>query len=333
MSLEEHKESSIRKDYIGVLELADGTPVRLPMIVADGKEKGPLLVMLAAMHGWEIVGTEVIRQVLFEKLDLNKLRGRIVAIPVANPLAYRAPAYITPQDATDLEGCVPGDPNGSQSQRVGNKLWEIIKGADCYLDLHCIEGPSVPYTILRGAEENPETTEKAMEIAKAYGVQITISSPETLKKRPKSSAQSAVREGIPAVIPELPFPGIIMDPYAIEVGTRGVLNVMKHLKMIDGTIETQKTDLRLDKPLHGMGVQANHGGIAYPLVAPGTKVDKGQPLAKIRNVFGDEVEVVSSPREGYVISYLIAHAGIPLNQIVGEGDPVCMIGCLESNDS
>jgi predicted deacylase len=318
--------SSLIKGYIPGVEMADGSLVRIPIIKARGSRPGRTLVIAAAMHGWEIVGTEVIRRIFKEELDLESMQGEIVALPVANPLAYRAPAYITPQDCTDVESCVPGDPNGSQSSRIGNKLWEIIKTASCYLDLHCIEGPSIPYTIVRKSEKNELATEESLKIAKAFGLQITISTPDALRKRPNSSVLSAVSEGIPAIIPELPFPGMIMEHNSVEIGVRGVLNVMRYLHMIEGNIEPQNVDLNLDKPLYGHVIYANRGGIVHPLSKPGAKVKKGEAIARIFDVFGEDIEMVNSPKEGYIISYLISHAGIPLNQIAGEGDPICLIG-------
>ena len=61
----------------------------VPLIVVNGAGDGPRLWLSAVVHGPEATGTEVIRRVLREALDPKKLRGSIIAVPIANPL-YQA---------------------------------------------------------------------------------------------------------------------------------------------------------------------------------------------------------------------------------------------------
>jgi predicted deacylase len=311
---------SLKKDWLEVLELADGTPVKLPILTATGSHPGPKLVITGAVHGWEIVGTEVIRRVLREKLDLERLSGTVTAIPVANPLAFRVRAYITPQDNADVAGAMPGDPSGTQSRRIGSRLWKIIEGSSCYIDLHCMEGPSIPLTIVRGPETG-QVVGKTLEIAAAFGLPITRPSPETLKRRPNTTADFAISQGIPAIIPELPFPSIFMDNNSVEIGVMGVLNVMKYLRMIPGEPERQKGQMDFGGPIHTMMISSNRGGIAHSACKLGAKVSKGDALVRMINVLGDEVEVIRSPRDGFVVSF-----PLNVNQVAGSGDFVVLLG-------
>jgi predicted deacylase len=320
MKIPDAQSVSLTKDWLEVLELADGTPVRLPILTAKGIGPGPKLVLTGAVHGWEIVGTEVIRRVLQEKLVMDCLTGTVIAIPVANPLAFQVKSYITPHDNVDIGSAMPGDPSGTQSRRIANKLWEIIQGSSCYVDLHCMEGPSIPLTIVRGPETGP-VVKKTLEIAAAFGLPITRPSPETLKRRPNTAADLAISQGIPAIIPELPFPSIFMNDNSVEIGVMGVLNVMKYLKMIPGEPERQKGAMDFGGAIHTTMISSNRGGIAHAACQLGARVSKGDVLVRLMNVFGEEVELIQSPRDGFVISF-----PLNVNQVAGSGDFVVLLG-------
>jgi predicted deacylase len=58
----------------------------------SAEESGPRLLILGAVHGNEICGTQAIRRVM-EEMDSGKLRltrGHVEFVPIANPRAYRA---------------------------------------------------------------------------------------------------------------------------------------------------------------------------------------------------------------------------------------------------
>jgi predicted deacylase len=70
-------------------ELADGTRITLPAIVANGKRPGPRLYIGATIHGDEVVGAAIVAKLMAE-VDPAALAGSIVAIPVQHPLAFQA---------------------------------------------------------------------------------------------------------------------------------------------------------------------------------------------------------------------------------------------------
>jgi len=318
--------NQVDKRFIDVLELPDGSSVRLPVMTLNGSRPGPRLTLIAAAHGWEVTGTEVIIRIMREFLKPNELRGSVIAVPVANPVGFQRAVYVPPQDNVDVESAFPGEPAGMATKRLSEKLWSVIEGSDCYIDLHCMEGPSIPYTIVRGFEANPAVAERASELARAFGFIRTKFSPEAVKRRPNSSTIFSISKGIPAFVPEFPFSMIFTEQEAVSAGIRGVLNVMKTLGMIDGQVEPQRQYVHLRDPILTEMIFANRGGLLYPLKKPGDTVEIGDPILRIVNVFGDEVERVLSPRKGVVMSYPISHAGTPTNQTVTTGDPICDIG-------
>ena len=320
-----YSSSSIERETVDVLELPDGVRVGLPVMRLRGR-KGPKLVIVAAIDGWEVVGVDVIRRVLTEEVNPTALRGSIVAVPVGNPIAFQRSAYKFATDILDVDACFPGDEKGSASQRIASALWEIIKGSDCYLNVHGMEGPSVPFSVLAGTDKNREVSRLSSEIAKAFGVLRVQPPVEEGKRRYTSSNTYAIEHGVPGFTVELPQPGQFIDERDVATGVRGVLNVMRHLKMIRGRPEPQPDRPDIGDPVQYEGLFAGRGGLVHPSCRPGEMVRAGQTVARTLSVFGDVAEELKSPRDGVVMSYPVSHAGIPVNQVVTTGDPVCWIG-------
>ena len=74
--------------------------LRLPIVAVNGMEDGPRLWLTAAIHGDEILGTEVVRRVLAQT-DPTALRGAVVAVPVVN-VWMNSPARTTYASAVAL---------------------------------------------------------------------------------------------------------------------------------------------------------------------------------------------------------------------------------------
>ena len=85
-----------------------GADLRLTMHVVRGAAgPGPSLGLLAGVHGDEVGGIRSIRDVL-ASLAVERLRGTVVAVPVANPLAWAAGTRVSPErlpDQTNLARC------------------------------------------------------------------------------------------------------------------------------------------------------------------------------------------------------------------------------------
>src|ERR1041385_2313745 len=83
------------KGMLGGVSLFPAVRVAIPAVVVHGASAGPTLVATAAAHGQEIVGTGALIETV-RRIDPAKLRGTLVAITVANPLAAMNGSYATP---------------------------------------------------------------------------------------------------------------------------------------------------------------------------------------------------------------------------------------------
>ena len=72
---------------LDVAKLHTSTPIQVPVIVQRAKVDGPVLLLMAGMHGDEINGTEIVRRMI--RKGWNKpTAGTVICIPVFNIFGF-----------------------------------------------------------------------------------------------------------------------------------------------------------------------------------------------------------------------------------------------------
>ena len=126
----------VQQGYILTGYTADNAEVKVPLLVASGKKEGPTFWINAGVHGEEVSGIFAIHK-LFEIIDVENLRGTIVATPVCNPLAVRAIQKVTREDHMDMDMHFPGNPDGWLTEQMAYHFFkEVREHADFLVDLH-----------------------------------------------------------------------------------------------------------------------------------------------------------------------------------------------------
>jgi predicted deacylase len=198
----------------------------------------------------------------------------------------------------DLNRIFPGRPDGTTTERIAYTIWEIALKADALIDFHGNPDPGLIVAISRPkATTNSDTVEMSDKMLEAYGV-TKIHSRDGPSPKTKLSV-AATMKGIPTITVELTGSRRML-PKPVEVGTRGVLNVMKQLGMIDGEIEPQSCFALEGWYETGGIITANRGGLVHFEKKPGEFIPKGSVIARIVDVYGDEVEAVQMPFDGYI---------------------------------
>ena len=313
-------------------ELADGvTPVQVPITAVNGREDGPVLYLHAGAHGQETsYAVEMLRR-LRHQVDPDRLRGAIVAVPIANLLAHQVATRVPPHYAAregvafagDLHKLWPGDPKGSLTQRLAAFLWsEIVTHCDFAIDFHAVVEPGLPFSFLyRGGKQDALGTpvwDRSIEMAKAFGVTVITTAPN-----PLTLAGACIDAGKPAFMVEM-VRGRSLDSVVVEGALRGTSNILVHLGLLDGAVESQRA-FRILPGVHPAlpTIRANRGGLISFEVACGDFVPAGTVIARIRDVFGTELEAVTMPADGYVMTFpALSWVG---NQAVATGDLVADI--------
>jgi len=265
----------------------DGSPVELPLLVAHGARPGPTLLLTAGMHGLEVGGCEVVRQVLRERLDPAQLSGTVLACPVLNPFAFRAAEMSTPEDELNLNRVFPGSPTGLTSHRLAHAIMaELTARADYLIDLHSNVVPALAFTIVKPTA-SAEVEAASRRLAEAFGL---------------TTIEMRLALGKPGVTIEL-IGTRTLEPASIEAGVRGTLNVLRTLGMLAGEREPQTTVQVLPGRLTRTEVTVSRGGLLHQLVPVGGRVERGVPFAHLRDPWGDVVEALPSPVDGWVLAY------------------------------
>ncbi len=280
-----------------------GVPVVLPVSIWRGREPGPTVFVTAAVHGDELNGTGIVREILLNP-PFGLTAGSLILVPVVNVLGLERHQRYLP-DRRDLNRSFPGDPEGSLARRFAHAVFDtIVRRCDYGIDLHTAAVRRTNFPNARGDLRNREVAR----LAHAVGTELVING-----KGPAGSLRrSACAAGCPTIILEA---GEVwkIEPTVVEFGVRGIRNVLIELGMVQGERSAPAFQTRIDKT---KWVRAEVGGILQFHVAPGDVVEKGQILASSTNFLGRALREICSPADGVVI-------GMTTLPAVSPGSPVC----------
>lgn len=277
------------------------TPLSMPVHIVHGKKEGPTLFVSAAIHGDEIGGIEIIRQLLIQKA-LNRLHGTLICVPVVNVFGFLNHTRYMP-DRRDLNRSFPGSEHGSLAARVAHTFkTEIIDRADYGIDLHTGANHRTNYPHIRANMEDEETAS----LARAFNTAVIVNA--TL--RDGSLRGYAVEKDVPVLLYEA-GEALRFESLAVTAGVRGILNVLGAVGMIKRTIKRRPHVTVEAETSHW--VRATRSGLIRNPIALGSHVEKGDRLAHLSDWLGDEETEIRATREGVVIG----RTNLP---IVNEGD-------------
>jgi predicted deacylase len=298
-SLNEIHANGKQAGYIEHGSYADGTPLQTPVHVIVGAEAGPVLYVQAAVHGDEVNGIEVIRRVV-TGIDPAQLHGMVIAVPVTNGLGLIQRQRRNPIDEEDMNRIWPGKRGGLTSQQIAYQMYnQAIRHANYVIDLHTANSNTLLHVVYARNDA------ASRDMAEIFGLEILleedISDEELQQARFTGKLRNYLNvHGIAAITPELGGNNYFEEDH-IELGVRGVTNVMKHLGMVQGKIELPD---HAQITLHGSHldkVRANQGGIWVAQVNPGQRVTNGQPVGYVYSIRTFEIiEQHVAPYNGYV---------------------------------
>ena len=285
-----------------------GAAISIPVRVIRAEKPGPRLFVSGAIHGDELTGIGIIRELLFgEPPEL--VRGTLICLPVVNLFGLQNHSRYAP-DRRDLNRCFPGSPHGSISGRLAHAIFgEVISLCDYGVDFHSAAVRRTNYPNVRADMRNP----KVKALARAFGSELIVNG-----RGPEGSLRrEAVARGIPTIILEA---GEIwkIEPGIVESGVRGLMNVLNYLDMIEGAREEPLFQITIDKT---QWVRAERGGFLIFHARPGQLVEEGQVLATNVNIFGRERNLLHAPARGIVI-------GMATMPAITPGEPVYHIATL-----
>ena len=292
----------------------------IPITVIVGAKPGPVLLMSSGVHGYEFAPILAAERIANE-IDPAALSGTLLITRPSHVNAFEARStYVNPYDRKNLNRSFPGDPEGTQTERIAHALTtKLIARADFVADVHSGDGAEFLVAFV-GVYGGPLATDykTALAFAEAMGF------PRIVRYQMKTQAQidtgrslnrQAVASGLPTVLVEIGQNGS-RDPAHVEAIVRGMQSAMATLGMLPADAKLEAGPPRYFEG--SRSVRVTNSGIWYPVAASGRAIEAGETLGVIRDYTGALVETVKAPVSGYAIYGL---AGPP----VRAGDSVMSI--------
>ncbi len=290
-----------------VAHLHTHTPVQVPVIIERALIDGPVVLLMAGMHGDEINGMEIIRRII--RKGYNKpTEGTIICIPVFNIFGFLNVMRVLP-DGRDLNRCFPGAKNGSlASQFAYHFMKEIAPNVDYVIDFHTGSAKRNNMAQIRCVFKDTES----LELARIFNPPFIIHSAYI----PKSIRESMHKKGKKILLFEGGKTDSI-DDVIVNEGIDGIKRFLTHLNMRnfkDTPREREAVFIKDHKWL-----RAPNSGMFQPSVKNGEFVEIGTILGIVTDPFGLIEKKVKSTIAGYV--FCVNEA-----PVVNKGDAIFHIG-------
>lgn len=254
---------------------------------------------MAALHGDEINGVDIVRRLIFD-INHENLSGTLIAVPVVNIPGFLTQSRYLPYHR-DLNRFFPGKRKGNNAERIASRLFtEIVLKCDFGIDLHTAANGRLNLPHVRGDMDHP----RVRNLARAFGATVMVS-----QKGVKGSLRrEATDAGVPTILFEAGETGRF-SPRISVAGLRGVLNVLSEMKMWPAH-EQQRPPFQVIVKSSDW-VRTDKGGILDLSVRPGDLVYEGDLMGSILNPFGKTVTKIRAPTTGIVIGVTTAPLSVP----------------------
>ncbi|HMO39772.1 MAG TPA: succinylglutamate desuccinylase/aspartoacylase family protein [Saprospiraceae bacterium] len=301
LNLEELPPGAITKCWMHIVTNGVGMPVYVPVIVARGSQPGKTLGFTAALHGNELNGISLIQR-LFAELNVQRLRGTVIGVPVVN-----TPALLHNErcfsDGTDLNQVMPGRPDGNTSEVYAHRILQrLVSHFDYLVDIHTASFGRVNSYFIRADLHDPVAHRMAM----LQNAQIIIHNPPS----DGTLRGAAASMGIKAVTLEMGTPNTFQKDL-VRHALSGLHNLLSYLQMNGHDFEAAEHPPVVCQ--HSYWLYTDTGGILSVHPQLTDFVRKGEKIATLRNIFGDTVKEYFAPEDGIVVGKSVC----PVNQTGG----------------
>ena len=155
-------------------------PTHLRTHTFHGLAPGPALLVLGAVHGNEICGTQAIMQLLND-LDSGRLtieRGSVTFVPIANPLAYQLKRRFGDRNLN--RNMAPSAIAQDFEDRLANVLCPLLDTHDVLLDLHSFHTGGAPFVMI-GPQNNTGNLEPCARAAEELQLALHTGAPRIVE--------------------------------------------------------------------------------------------------------------------------------------------------------
>lgn len=275
-----------------VAKLHTQNTIDVPVIIERSKIPGPTVLITAGIHGDEVNGVEIVRQIIAK--GINKPRkGTIICVPVINVFGFIHMDREFP-DGRDLNRVFPGGKGGSLASRVAYKLIkEIVPYADYIMDFHTGGADRFNAAQIRISEGSI----KINKLAKIFGAPFIYYS----KNVNKTFRNTCYKMGIPILL----FEGgksFNIDSRITNTGVNGVKRVLDHLQMLNKKFKVSQPKKPCVLIAESKWLRAKYSGMFKASITINSKVVKGDVIGHITDPYGSFNHFVKAPNTGYIFN-------------------------------
>lgn len=312
-----------------VATLLEGTQLSIPLHVVHGVAEGPVLGLISCIHGPEHFVIRILRKIILE-IDPQELSGTVLAMPVANPVAFARAKRSTPEEDIDFanmnrvfpgvrdqpafgEGESPPSDRSLTEMMAATIAETYISRLDYLIDWHCHWNKGGLVTMLQPTIREGEVDERSRAMTRYFNLGIIN------ENRPSGSATAtgyARSVGVATAVAEIGggfLPGWAQEK-AVSLGVDGVFNVLRYLRMLSGEPVEPRPQFCAHVRPHVRPTKAGYlishcqPGDMFKGDELGIPVREGDLLAEVIDPYTLEVvERIESPVDGLV--YMTRRSG------------------------
>lgn len=305
---------------VPVARLLSGHDLALTVHILRGGE-GPTLGLIAGIHGDETPGVRCIRDVL-AAVSPDTLGGTIVAVPVANPLAWQAQQRATPERAVDqanlarvfdspMRAAPRDDRAASLTRRIAAALERTIYRVITHqIDYHCYGRETMVRIGLYRTDQEEDALATSARMVRGFGVGVM----QAVHGSPGTTAAYAAERAIPTCVVEMGGTHVhrACEDAVVRLGRDGALRVMRTLGMVDSAPADLGAQLIVERTLLLSPQTSGYYLPAYDLedlFTPehphGIAVRAGQSLGALFDTYTLEtVETLVAPEDGFLYALM-----------------------------
>ena len=283
--------SSIEASF-SAAKLHSRNPVEVPVIINRSKKPGPTVLITAGIHGDEVNGVEIVRQIIAKGINKPKI-GTIICIPVINIFGFINVDREFP-DGRDLNRSFPGSKSGSLASRVAHKLiHEVVPHADLILDYHTGGSDRFNSPQIRIA-----SNDKSLDnLATVFGAPFILYT----KNIKKSFRGTCHKLGVPILLYE-GGKSFNIDPIITNTGVNGCKRILSHLGMLKSKFKVSNPKKKPIIISESKWLRAKHSGMFKASTKLNSWVEKSDLIGNITDPYGKFNHFVKAEYSGYIFN-------------------------------
>jgi len=285
-----------------------GDPIRIPVTIVNGEDPGPTVFLSAAIHGDELNGIEVVREVAHD-WDHADLRGTLVCMPVLNVPGFMSQQRYLPIYDRDLNRSFPGREGSTSAKRIAHRIFRnFVAPADLGVDFHTSTRGRTNMLHVRADMEN----DAVARVARAFASNVIIAS-----SGPEGSLRhEATAAGVPTITVEM-GEAHRFQRGLIDRALAGVASVLAEFEALPtGEVRWPGWRTVIEESDEKTWIRADAGGLVDMHQTRGDLVYEGERICTITNPFKARSETVEAPFTGLLVGALE-------NPLVYPGNPLC----------